>query len=218
MKSLVLPRIFKPFYCPDLIRLGKENDGGYLVNVIDVKKTSRLLSFGIGSDISFEEDFIKINDCKIDAYDGTIEKIPEFFKDNKVFHTTNIEYNFHEYVYLDQNNIFLKCDIEDSEYLILDALIRKSKNFSGIVIEFHKVHDYARFNLLTNFIAKTHLKLIHVHANNNSYIETNDRFIPDCLELTFTSSDNIMYTDIELPHNLDMPNTSQRNELNIVFE
>jgi hypothetical protein len=31
MKDITLPKIFEPFYCADLIRLGKDNDGGYLV-------------------------------------------------------------------------------------------------------------------------------------------------------------------------------------------
>ena len=218
MKPLVLPRILQPFYCPDLIRLGKDNDGGYLVNKLDVEKTKGLLSFGIGNDISFEEDFTKLNKCPIDAYDGTIENTNKFFSGNKKFYNKNIDKDFLSYVDIERSNLFLICDIEDSEYSILDILVRKSKNFTGMVIEFHSVHDYSRFNLLTNFIAKNHLKLIHVHANNNSYIETPTVILPDCLELTFTSSDNIIYDEVKLPHSLDMPNSTQRSELEIVFE
>lgn len=218
MKNMILPKILQPFYCSDLIRLGKDNDGGYLVNKKDIEKSSRLLSFGVGNDTSFEEDFVKVNDCRVDAYDGTIEKGPTFFNGNRIFHNKNIENNFCEYVDLNSGNIFLKCDIEEYEYEILDKLIEKSKNLSGIVMEFHSVHEYPKFNLLTNFIGKIGLKLVHVHANNNSYIEGPQKYIPDCLELTFTSSDNIIYQDIVLPHKFDMPNASERNELNIVFE
>ena len=55
-----LPKIFRPFECLQLIRLGKDNDGGYIVNKHDVDKTDLLISFGIGNDWSFEKVFLKI--------------------------------------------------------------------------------------------------------------------------------------------------------------
>jgi len=55
----MLPKEFKPDGLYDLVRLGKNNDGGYLVckNSIDVSNC--LISFGINDDFYFEEDFIK---------------------------------------------------------------------------------------------------------------------------------------------------------------
>ena len=41
----------------DLIRLGKNNDGGYLVSEKDIKHTKNLISLGVSFDISFEKDF-----------------------------------------------------------------------------------------------------------------------------------------------------------------
>jgi hypothetical protein len=223
MKNMILPKILQPFYCSDLIRLGKDNDGGYLVNKEDILKSSRLLSFGIGNDISFEEDFVKLNECEIDAYDGTIAESFEFFKGKRFLHKENIgskegNKNLVE-VLRDSNNIFLKCDIEGSEYDILEELITYSKRFSGIVIEFHQISKYALFNELTNFISKIDLKLIHIHANNNSYSFTPDEiYIPDCVELTFTSSNNIEYrSNIQLPNSLDMPNAKERDDFRIIF-
>ena len=31
MKNVTLPKILQPYSCADLIRVGKDNDGGYLV-------------------------------------------------------------------------------------------------------------------------------------------------------------------------------------------
>jgi hypothetical protein len=201
--------------------LGKDYDGGYLANLEDVKKTDRLYSLGIGNDISFEEDFAEFNNCTIDAYDGTIETPPfSFFTGNRRFHRENIVMGRMNKIIGNAHNVFLKCDIEGSEYEILDELIENSFRFSGMVIEFHEIHKYHLFNELTSFIAKIDLKLIHVHANNNSYTEILDEgvFIPDCIELTFTSSKNIEYRKhIELPHKLDMPNAKEREDFRIVF-
>ena len=49
--------------------------------------------------------------------------------------------------------------------------------------------------------------MIHTHINNYFYYKKDDLLIPDILELTFTSSQNIMYDEsITLPHNLDQSN------------
>ena len=54
-----LPKSFKPKYNFDLIRLGRNNDGGYLVGKNTIKNTENLISIGIYDDWSFEKDFKK---------------------------------------------------------------------------------------------------------------------------------------------------------------
>ena len=67
----VLSSALKPNYCDDIIRLGRKNDGGYLVSESDISASDKLLSFGIYDDWSFEEDFAKINDVPIVAFDAS---------------------------------------------------------------------------------------------------------------------------------------------------
>ena len=74
-----------------------------------------------------------------------------------------------------------------------------------------------KFDQIANFIGKINQKLVYVHANNNSYIETPEQFIPSCLELTFSSAQYVFYRDVELPHPLDMPNEKSRLEFKLVF-
>lgn len=223
MKEITLPKIFEPFYCNDLVRLGKQNDGGYLVNIEDVKKTSRLISFGVGDDTSFEEDFIKVNSCVVDAYDGTIEQIPPFFQhDNYTLHHSNIGHGIDKKRLCDvlsapDENLFLKCDIEGAEYQILDELIVHSSKFCGMALEFHDIYEYPLFNLLSNFISKIDQKLIHIHLNNWSYLETPTGYLPGCVELSFSSSKNISLSPVILPHDLDSPNAPMRDEFRILF-
>ena len=45
----------------DLIRLGRNEDGGYIVSESIIKSSNYLLAFGMGADWSFEEDFLKLN-------------------------------------------------------------------------------------------------------------------------------------------------------------
>ena len=56
----MLPKILKPKGSYDLIRLGKNNDGGYLVEFKSIEKTKALVSMGIEKNWRFEEDFIAL--------------------------------------------------------------------------------------------------------------------------------------------------------------
>ena len=68
----MLPKCFKPDFNYDLIRLGKDNDGGYLVSKESVLRATALIGMGISADWSFEEEFLKINEVPINAYDHTV--------------------------------------------------------------------------------------------------------------------------------------------------
>ena len=71
----MLPKILKPKHEYELIRLGKDHDGGYVVEKKSVEKTTNLLSFGLADDWSFEKDFKKFNqNIIIKCYDHTVNK------------------------------------------------------------------------------------------------------------------------------------------------
>lgn len=70
---IFLPNFLKPKKRHDLLRIGKENDGGYIVSQKDVKETESLISLGISFDWSFEKDFLKLNnEISIRTYDGSV--------------------------------------------------------------------------------------------------------------------------------------------------
>ena len=69
----MLPKKFKPSHLYDMIRLGRNNDGGYLVGKNSVLKSNVLISFGIHDDCTFEKDFKKFNDTKILCFDYTVD-------------------------------------------------------------------------------------------------------------------------------------------------
>ncbi len=186
-----------------MIRLGKDNDGGYLVNPVDVAATKTLVSFGIADDDSFERDFHALNGCASFAYDGSVGLLENITPDNIV-------------QALSHDNMFLKCDIEGSEYPVLDEIIRHSGKMTGLVIEFHEMWNH--MEEITNFISKLHLRLIHFHANTWGYMKNGKQDIPSVIELSFTSARNIEYDPaLTIPHKLDMPNNPLAQELKLEF-
>lgn len=210
-------KIFQPYACDDLIRLGKDHDGGYLVNVNDVNKTRKLLSFGVGTDVSFEKDFVQINDCLVDAYDKIPSNHDFFLDDRYALYDRNIDQLALSDILVDDDT-FVKCDIEGQEYRIFDMLISRSHLLSGLVIEVHSLNEFDNYNGLLNFISKIGLKLVHVHVNNYFYYKTDNGNIPDILELSFTSSTNVKYdTRLQLPNRLDMPNNPNDEDFRICF-
>ena len=70
---LQLPKFLCPLYETDLIRIGRDNDGGYLIPKQSLSQTKLLYSFGLSDDWSFEEDFYNKTGAKIICYDPTVD-------------------------------------------------------------------------------------------------------------------------------------------------
>jgi hypothetical protein len=65
--------VLNPIVLEDLVRLGVNKDGGYLVPASAVAEADALLSFGLALDWSFERDALKLNpDLVIHAYDHSV--------------------------------------------------------------------------------------------------------------------------------------------------
>jgi len=60
MKKIVyLPNIFKPFNVGNLVRLGGNKDGGYLLSKKSLSKSNFLITLGVAYNWDFELDFLK---------------------------------------------------------------------------------------------------------------------------------------------------------------
>lgn len=70
--------ILNPVVVPDLVRLGNKGDGGYVIPQSALRDMDALLSFGVSTDWSLEEDVFRAKDgLTIHAYDHTVGT--EFF-------------------------------------------------------------------------------------------------------------------------------------------
>jgi len=197
------------------IRIGKNNDGGYVICDIPEVNYDILLSGGIDTDISFEKALLeKYPNLFGYGFDGTIEKIPEHnFSNRFTIIKKNISSNENDKLtnlreYFDKyNNIFMKMDIEGAEnYLFASLSDNDLLKIKQLVIEFHSPTQV----VIPSRLANTHW-LVHFHPNNNkpmALIENTP--IPWLFECTYIRKDNITY----LPFNktpipdalLDQPN------------
>ena len=244
-----LPNNFSYQSASDLVRIGRDNDGGYLVSQSDIEKTELLIGLGISDDWSFEEDFVKLNDINVVAYDASIGfrfwlkqaivqtiKNPfslyplrkfisyrKFFKGKhehvkKFVGLNTVSENHCTFVDMlneaDSQNIFLKIDIEGSEYRFLDDIIANEKRITGMVLELHDCDIHLKE--IKNFIKKLSLKLVHVHANNYAPIRASDG-LPLVLELSFSKNCEEFVTP-SLPHKLDMPNSKRSAEIRLIID
>jgi hypothetical protein len=119
----------------------------------------------------------------------------------------------------DECRLFLKIDIEGSEYEILDDIISNKKKIQGIVIEFHDVTK--NLDKILHFIEKLNsdLYLVHIHGNNYTVKEL-DKF-PEAIELTFSKKNLHSANELnnkEYPlKNLDFPNSKRSPDIKIFF-
>jgi hypothetical protein len=238
--KLNLPIFLKPKKNYLLERLGKNNDGGYLVCPRSIEDSSTLMALGINDDWSFEEDFLKKKNINALYFDPKTsftlllkifaQKIIFFF----YYKITDITYSFlqlfkffvikkkliNKYItYGDilkytkdpKGKFFFKIDIEGSEYRVLKDLIKIKKKISGLVIEFHNIDLF--MNDIKHFIKNIGLKLVHVHANNTieHIAKTN------VLELTFSKKPLIINNILLFPHPLDQKNYAKNKEIKINF-
>lgn len=75
---LIIPasaNFLAPTFVDDLVRIGKQNDGGYLIPKSAVQDTDFLISLGLSEDWSFDEQFKKLNPrIQIHAYDHSVSR------------------------------------------------------------------------------------------------------------------------------------------------
>jgi hypothetical protein len=180
------------------IRLGKDNDGGYIIG--DISEYDSFLSCGIGNDYSFENDFVEKYKIPCCMFDNTIEKLVIPNSDNIFCHeecshythiqknisdketdtTTNLKNYFSVF-----NNIFLKMDIEGDEELFFNVVDESDLlKIKQLVIEIHDCKSK-----IPTILSKTHY-LIHIHGNNYGGIPIIDGVpIPNVFELTYIRKD-----------------------------
>jgi hypothetical protein len=97
--------------------------------------------------------------------------------------------------------VFLKMDIEGSEYLVLDDLLRHSKNIVGMAIEFHDVDVASR--PFSSFIEriKRDFYIVHIHGNNMGGIAPFN--FPIAPEITFLNK--LFFNSAPSPSRLKYP-------------
>lgn len=209
----------------DLIRLGPNGDGGYLVPD-DLAGIRACFSPGVSSVSGFEHDCAD-RGMKVFLADKSVEKAAqdhELFQFSKKFIGATSDEDF---MTLDdwvgasladrQSDLMLQMDIEGYEYeTFLSTSNTLMRRFRIIVAEFHNLQYlwsepfFALAGRALHKILQTHA-CVHIHPNNCcGSMEIGGIDIPRIMEFTFQRRDRITHLSFQktFPHPLDVDNTS----------
>lgn len=178
-----------------MLRFGSDNDGGYSI-IDDLNSEDVLISFGVGSDISFEKS-LEHRIKEIHFYDYSVDSLPchisnSRFPEKVGIGASEVTINDALQKFRTAPDFLLKCDIEGSEWDIL-AQVDESDlfKFRQIVIEFHNLEnlmnleDFLQMESVFSKLASTH-HLISVQPNNYGEILTlGNVAIPSVFEATY---------------------------------
>tara|TARA_B100000965_G_C19525186_1_gene728436 strand:+ start:580 stop:1335 length:756 start_codon:yes stop_codon:yes gene_type:complete len=137
----MIPKKLKPNGLYDLTRIGKNNDGGYLICKNNYDESDCLISFGISNDFSFEKAFKNKTEKKILAFDPTTTN--NFFLKDIIFNFLRFKftsfflsiinfYNFKKF-FSSKNSLFFLKKIGKGgsikeEYISIDHILDLCKD------------------------------------------------------------------------------------------
>jgi hypothetical protein len=185
-----------------ITRIGPKKDSGYIT--VDMFERPLLISGGAGKNIDFEVAFAE-RGSQVLIFDPTIDILPKLHENIthfKIGLEGEMSNKFKKSIDLNEilkmakasslNNpgIYLKLDIEGSEWKLLDKNLKTLNHFDQIFIEFHDLHrltdnrfrkSYLRVNkyLIENFY------FVSVASNNwSQFINFGKSFTPLVYECT----------------------------------
>ncbi|MEI6800658.1 MAG: hypothetical protein WCO04_15805 [Pseudomonadota bacterium] len=223
----------------DLIRIGGDSDGGYLLPDI-LSAVKYCFSPGVGDIAKFEEELDRLYGIKSFLADASVEASPivsSNFEFTKKFlgpktygQFINLEDWVHESIPNSDEPKILQMDIEGDEYsVLLSARAEMLASFEILVIEFHEVQRLIEPDFLRKFVSIfdkifENFSVCHVHPNNCCGMALVDgdavpraMGIPRVMEVTFVRNDLITKcrnsAKVHLPHILDRKNVQAHPDL-----
>ena len=211
-----------------LLRLGDENDGGYLIPN-DISGIKKNYTAGVGELTKFEKDLeekfsIQSNMLDFNDIDPKIfPKSSKFLKKKLGIISSENEININDWLKDEEEEIIFKMDIEGDEYLILTSITEENlKKIRILVIEIHDLRhlrNYFFFKTFEKILSRLNkvFYICHLHPNNASNIKNIGGLnIPDMLEITLIRKDRVKHyvgEYAEIPHKLDQKTVLTRNEI-----
>lgn len=225
------------------IRLGNPHDGGYVINELIAQNTKKLISIGMGTEDSFERDWLaRYPDKPIEAYDACCpcsdlcHKNPEqvnktifYVQQNVGYEPGNIPLNI---IVDNKKDVLLKVDIETAEYRVFDHV--KLTDVTGLIIEIHDLDVPSNVEKLKDLMTENFEDLVLFHVHGNSWGKTFDLNLsknpnrpiiinnfPRTVELTFIHKRLITEFELEtrpLPDpQVDMSNNSDWPDIDLYW-
>ena len=235
-----LPKLLKPKYKYDLIRVGNKNDGGYLISLNTLSNSKCLISFGIGLDLGFEIEFYRRTNKPIYSYDKNYFKF--YFKNEFLLSLNNlrrlsfvesfnvikkyfqIKKYFKKSIFLKKitnnsiNDVLNELNIEDNLLLKIDIEGSEYRTLDCILKNQNKLigliiefHDIdLHIEKIKNFVNEINLDITHIHANNFGMADVNGN--PTVIEITFEKNPKKIGESLEIPNKLDSKNNPLKED------
>jgi len=219
-KQIFLPpelNWFCPVKADNLVRLGGKMDGGYIVPQNAIDTAQGLLSFGLGDDWTFDQDWHNLKPSDpIHMYDASVTRdtvrisvntgvrghldlksmYDEFFQGNRQHVPEFIgPDNFAQALdRLGVDQIFVKMDIEGGEYAIIDQFVEHRDRIVGMAVEWHACDNRNPRWQEAVEKWKQYYDIVHVHGNNHVSPDRDGVF--GCMELTHVRKDLVNSTEL----------------------
>jgi hypothetical protein len=212
-----------------LVRVGDEEDGGYLVP-FDLNGIEACFSPGVSLEASFELNLAKFG-VKSYMADYSVNASPIennlFDFEKKYLGAQNDEIFMTLQSWVDKkepngSDFILQMDIEGAEYeVIYQSPVELLKKFRIIIIEFHSLGilfspgGYEIIRLAFKKLLE-HFEIVHIHPNNCVEPISNGRFeVPPVMEFTFLRKDRVLSQEPakDFPHILDVKNFPDRPDV-----
>ena len=226
------------------IRLGPQEDGGYVMLDSGLEDIEVLYSYGVKDNSDFELMFCEKYQAIARLYDHTVDEGPLkrnflFFKKEgvgpkKTKYLDTIE-NHIKKNGDGEKKLILKMDVEGAEWDTFTHIPNSILSlFEQIVVEVHFFHsimpNFVGVNLSPSKVEKkTHaikkinnlFYLYHVHANNYNPLYYLDGFkLPNSMELTFVNKKYFQtpeYSKTIFPTEIDFPCHKSRKDIKLHF-
>ena len=230
-----ITRFRENYISADLIRIGGDADGGYLVpDVFD--RVNYCLSPGVSDTADFEAELSQRYGIKSFMADASVSSAP-FADDNFHFMKKFLGHRTHgDFITLsdwmesvldkggDDDGMILQMDIEGGEYDVLTfESVETLSRFSAMVIEFHGLERLFEPYFLQTFSTifeklYQNFSICHVHPNNCCVITSlNGISVPNVMEVTFLRHDLVdqfkSASALSLPHPLDRKNVAHNPDI-----
>ena len=228
-----IKRFRENYISADLIRIGGDADGGYLIpDVFD--RIAYCLSPGVADTADFEAELSRRYGIKSFMADASVSSAP-FADENFHFIKKFLGHRTHDdFITLSDwmesvldggdDGMILQMDIEGGEYDVLTfESVETLSRFSAMVIEFHgleRLFEPCFLQTFSTIFEKLYrnFSICHVHPNNCCVVTSlNGIDVPNVMEVTFLRDDLVdqfkSASALSLPHPLDRKNVAHNPDI-----
>lgn len=216
------------------IRLGPQEDGGYVCSESCLLESSALFTYGVGHEIRYEQDYSSMYNKPVYMYDHTIGRETGwniganlfFFNEGLGFSDKCDDFLNHYRALNVKDRVLLKIDVEGAEYDYFEKVDLYSlyKCCTGILLEFHWLSNESyreRFKKIVKDLSK-YFTLTHIHGNAwSTLFELDGNSFPDVIELSYVNNDLISEKTPDLEKypvkNLDYSNRPGYDDVDLSF-